>query len=51
MLTGKHLIAGDWVEGETRFRSSPAHGEAHEFSVGTPAHVDRAVRAAKARPP
>ena len=48
MLTGKHLIAGDWVLGETTFRSSPAHGAALEFSVGTPAHVDRAVRAAEA---
>jgi alpha-ketoglutaric semialdehyde dehydrogenase len=48
MLTGKHLIAGDWVMGETTFRSSPAHGEALDYSVGTPAHVDRAVRAAEA---
>ena len=48
MLTGKHLIAGDWVLGEATFRSSPAQGEALEFSVGTPAHVDRAVRAAEA---
>jgi NADP-dependent aldehyde dehydrogenase len=47
MLTGNHLIAGDWVRGEATFRSSPAHGEAYEFSVGTPAHVDRAVRAAE----
>jgi NADP-dependent aldehyde dehydrogenase len=47
MLTGKHLIAGDWVQGEATFRSSPAHGEALDFSVGTPAHVDRAVRAAE----
>jgi 2,5-dioxopentanoate dehydrogenase len=48
MLTGKHLIAGDWVLGEATFRSSPAQGEALEFSVGTPAHVDRAVRGAEA---
>jgi len=48
MLTGKHLIAGDWVSGETTFRSSPADGEGLEFSVGTPALVDRAVRAAEA---
>src|SRR5690606_1514163 len=44
---GKHLIAGDWVAGETRFRSSPAHGAAHDYSVGTPAHVDAACRAAE----
>jgi len=48
MLTGKHLIAGDWVAGETKFHSSPAHGAAHEFSVGTPALVDRACDAAEA---
>ena len=48
MLTGKHLIAGDWVLGDATFRSSPAQGEALEFSVGTPAHVDRAVCAAEA---
>lgn len=47
MLTGKHLIAGDWVSGEATFRSSPAYGEARDFSVGTPAYVDRAVHAAE----
>ena len=48
MLTGKHLIAGDWVAGSQTFASSPAHGPSHEFSVGTPAHVDAACRAAEA---
>ncbi len=48
MLTGNHLIAGEWVRGETTFRSSPADGAALDFSVGTPAHVDRAVQAAEA---
>ncbi len=48
MLTGKHLIAGTWIAGEHSFHSSPAQGEAHAFSVGTPAHVDQAVRAAEA---
>jgi NADP-dependent aldehyde dehydrogenase len=48
MLTGKHLIAGQWVAGETTFRSSPAHGEAHDFATGTPAHVDAAARGAEA---
>ncbi len=47
MLTGKHLIAGDWVAGEASFKSEPAHGEVREFSVGTPAHVDAAVKAAE----
>jgi NADP-dependent aldehyde dehydrogenase len=47
MLTGKHLIAGNWVAGETTFASQPAHGDAHDFAVGTPAHVDAAVVAAE----
>ncbi|MBY6116096.1 aldehyde dehydrogenase (NADP(+)) [Mameliella alba] len=44
---GRHLIAGEWVDGETRFASEPAHGPAHDFSVGTPALVDRACAAAE----
>ena len=48
MLTGKHLIAGTWVAGETTFQSSPATGGPLTYSVGTPAHVDAAVRAAEA---
>ena len=44
---GRHLIAGEWVTGENTFRSEPATGEAHDYSVGTPAHVDRAAKAAE----
>ena len=44
---GKHLIAGDWVAGETEFASSPAHGPTHQFSIGTPALVDAACQAAE----
>lgn len=44
---GRHLIAGEWVAWETTFTSTPAHGPAHEFSVGTPEFVDRAVQAAE----
>ncbi len=44
---GKHLIAGTWIAGEQTFRSMPAHGEAHDFSVGTPELVNRAVEAAE----
>ena len=44
---GKHLIAGDWVEGGGKFSTTPAHGPAHEFSVGTPDHVDAACAAAE----
>ena len=45
---GKHLIAGEWIGTESRFRSDPAHGPAHEFSSGTPDLVDRACQAAEA---
>ena len=44
---GKHLIAGSWVAGEATFSSDPAHGSPHEFSVGTPALVDAACKAAE----
>jgi NADP-dependent aldehyde dehydrogenase len=48
MLTGKHLIAGEWVGSAQTFASTPAHGPSHDFAVGTPAHVDAACRAAEA---
>ena len=48
MLTGKHLIAGQWVAGDSTFLSSPATGDALAFATGTPAHVDAAVQAAEA---
>lgn len=44
---GKHLIAGEWVAGDATFANEPASGPAHAFSVGTPAMVDRAARAAE----
>lgn len=47
MITGKHLIAGNWVEGETKFDNSPSSGPTHSFSVGTPAHVEAAATAAE----
>ena len=45
--TGKHLIAGDWIAGDKTFKSEPAHGEAFDFSVGTPDMVNRACEAAE----
>ncbi len=48
MLTGKHLIAGNWVGNDQSFSSSPAHGSSHAFSVGTPAHIEAACQAAEA---
>ena len=47
-LTGRHLIAGDWVEGASTFRSAPAAGEGFDVAAGGAAEVDRAVRAAEA---
>lgn len=43
---GRHFIAGARIATEAKFRSVPAHGSAHSFSVGTPALVDAACRAA-----
>lgn len=48
MLTGKHLIAGEWMGSAQSFQSSPAHGPAHSFATGTPAHVEAACEAAEA---
>ena len=31
MTIGKHLIAGEWVDGERVFQSDPAHAPAHEL--------------------
>lgn len=44
---GRHLIAGEWVEGRSHFDSSPASGPAHRFAVGTPDLVARASEAAE----
>lgn len=44
---GKHLVAGEWVAGAETFKSEPAHGDAHDFSVGTVDIVDAACEAAE----
>ena len=44
---GKHLIAGEWVSTDAVFASEPAHGPAHDFSVGNVDLVDRACSAAE----
>lgn len=46
-FTGKHLIAGRWVAGSETFSSSPAEGPVRNFSFGSAALVDEAVRAAE----
>lgn len=44
---GKHLVAGEWLDGEGTFTSSPAHGPVHDFAVGTVELVNRACEAAE----
>jgi NADP-dependent aldehyde dehydrogenase len=44
---GKHLVAGKWLDGNGTFTSSPAHGPAHAFAVGTVELVNRAAEAAE----
>jgi NADP-dependent aldehyde dehydrogenase len=44
---GKHLVAGQWLDGNGTFTSSPAHGPSHEFAVGTVELVNRAAEAAE----
>ncbi|WP_026354055.1 aldehyde dehydrogenase (NADP(+)) [Massilia niastensis] len=44
---GLHFIAGIRTATEAQFQSAPADGPAHSFSVGTPALVDQACRAAE----
>lgn len=45
---GKHLIAGEWIGSDQSFASDPAAGPSHDFALGTPDLVDRAVQAAEA---
>ena len=47
MITGKHLIAGEWKNDSAIFLSEPAHGPAREFAAGSPELVDEACRAAE----
>ncbi|MCB1971721.1 MAG: aldehyde dehydrogenase (NADP(+)) [Geminicoccaceae bacterium] len=44
---GRHLVSGEWIGGGATFSSEPAHGDAHDFSVGTVDLVDRAVQGAE----
>lgn len=47
MIIGKHLIAGEWVDGDKTFQNAPVEGEVSTFAVGTPAIVDKAARGAE----
>ena len=48
MLTGKHLVAGEWVDGPATFESSPSSGEPKTYAVGSPELVAQACEAAEA---
>ena len=47
MTSGKHLIAGKWIAGDRTFQNNVLVGEASNFSVGTPAHINAACEAAE----
>jgi len=47
MLTGKHLIAGNWVGGERTFENMPVEGQTDHFATGTVDHVNAACEAAE----
>jgi NADP-dependent aldehyde dehydrogenase len=44
---GQHFVAGARISTQAQFHSDPSDGPAHSFSVGTPALVDQACRAAE----
>lgn len=46
-LTGKHLIAGEWVGGGSSFSSDPVSGDAVTVFSGGAAEIDAAVQAAE----
>ena len=46
-LTGKHLIAGNWVADETIFKSYPVDITGIDFAEGTANSVDMAAKAAE----
>lgn len=47
MLTGKHLIAGNWVGGGQTFHSAPVTGTPMEVAIATSEDVNKAVTAAE----
>jgi len=46
-ISGKHLIAGNWVAGDETFISQPVDGDGLPFAQGTTAHIDAAAKAAE----
>lgn len=48
MLKGTHLIAGQWIGGESTFTNEPVDGAPDRFAGGTPELVDQPCLASKA---
>lgn len=44
--SGKHLIAGEWVQSASTFTSYPYQGKSHQFSAGTKEEVKKACEKA-----
>lgn len=44
---GKHLIAGNWIDGDDTFSSEPAFGPSHRYAVGRVCDVEAAATAAE----
>lgn len=44
---GCHLIAGEWLQSETTFASTPVTGKSYRFGVGTSDQIARACQAAE----
>jgi len=47
MLTGKHLVAGEWLSTDKQFLNEPVSGDPDIFAVGTVELVDKAAVAAE----
>lgn len=48
MLSGKHLISGEWIATDKTFEAQPITGEPAQFCAGTMALVNQAAEAAEA---
>ena len=46
-ITGKNLIAGNWVSGQEKFQSDPASGPKMQFAVGSQDDVNAAAASAE----
>ena len=47
LLTGNHLIAGQWIAGDATFENTPTSGPVNSFAVGRVSDVNAACEAAE----